>query len=125
MVKIDGESFDIGIINITRKGTVEKELLGTTVDGRNHYNTTGTRYDYEVTFATKMMNVAEYDRLYEILTDPVDTHTVEMPYGQSTITFDASVTSASDSIVFNYNSMRRWSELKINFESAELSKVAE
>lgn len=125
MITIDGEEFNVGIINISRKGTIEKETIGQTQDGVSHFNTIGTRYDYEVTFATKKMNVAEYDRLYEVLTSPVDTHYVTMPYGQTTISFNASVTSANDSIVANFNNFRRWSELKISFDSAELSKMVE
>lgn len=107
MITIDGQTFEVGIVKIDRKATIEKEALGQTQDGTTHYNTRGTRYDYEVTFATRKMNIEEYDRLYEVLTDPVDTHEVTMPYGQSTITFNASITGASDSIICNYNNFRR------------------
>lgn len=125
MITIDGQTFDVGIINIERKATIEKELIGTTIDGANHYNTTGTRYDYDVTFATKKMNIEEYNRLYEVLTAPVDTHSVTMPYGQTTITFNASIVGASDNIIANYNNFRRWSELKISFDSAELQRMVD
>lgn len=125
MITIDGQTFDVGIVNIERKATIEKELIGTTIDGANHYNTTGTRYDYDVTFATKKMNIEEYNRLYEVLTAPVDTHSVTMPYGQTTITFNASIVGASDNIIANYNNFRRWSELKISFDSAELQRMVD
>lgn len=107
MVIIDNESFDVGIVKIDRKATIEKESLGQTQDGTTHFNTIGTRYDFDVTFATRKMNVAEYDRLYEVLTSPVDTHEVTMPYGQTTITFNASISAANDSMICNFNNFRR------------------
>lgn len=125
MIIIDNETFDVGIIDIKRKAKIEKQELGTTQDGINHVVAVGTRFDYVVTFATKKMNVSEYNRLYEVLTNPVDYHNVTMPYNDTTISFKASISSADDSIVANYNNFRKWSSLQITFESLELQKVAE
>lgn len=124
-IEIDGEKFDVGIVNITRKASLITRNLGETLDGISHVQAVGTRYDYEVTFLTKRMNVAEYDRLYELLTSPVDSHIVTMPYGQSTITFNATVSTGSDSIVFDYTNLRRWNQLKVNFEALEMARLPE
>lgn len=121
---IDGDTFDVGIIKVTRKPRKETLTLGTTLDGTIHRAGVGTYFDYEVEIATKRCNVDEYDRLYEVLTDPVAEHSVTLPYGQETITIKADIDISDDSVISDYNTFRRWSSLKITFQSLEMSKVA-
>lgn len=123
-VNIDGEVFDVGIIKVTRKPRKEYVSLGTTLDGTEHRQALGVYFDYEVEIATKKCNVQEYDRLYEVLTDPVDEHTAILPYGQGTITIKCDISVSNDDVISDYNNFRRWSSLKITFQSLELSKVA-
>ena len=117
MITIDNETFDLGIIKITSKATLDKDSLGKTMDGTKHYDVKGTYYDYDVTFNTRAMNVEEYDRLYELITEPVESHTVTLPYGQSNITFLAHTKVGSDSIVFKYGNTRKWGGFTVTFES--------
>jgi len=123
MIRIDGNYFGVGIIKVTRKASLNKENHGTTLDGRKHYDALGTYYDYDVTFDTKAINITEYDRLYEVLTQPVEYHLVTMPYGQTEITFKATIKASNDSIIQNYTNFRRWNGLKITFEAIEPQKV--
>lgn len=122
---IDGETFNVGIIKVTRTARVETKELGTTLDGRIHRAALGTYFDYKVNISTKRCNVAEYDRLYEVLTDPIAEHEVTLPYGQDSITFIASISISNDSIISDYSNFRRWSDLQITFQSLEMQKVAE
>lgn len=124
LVTIDSNTFDIGIIKITRKASFSKESLGITLDGRKHYDVKGTYFDYDVHFNVKAMNVNDYDTLYELLTEPTEYHTVTLPYGQSTITFIASVKVSEDSLVKNFNEMKKWSGFKVTFEALEPQKEA-
>lgn len=124
LVTIDGISYDVGIVKITRKARVDKQELGTTLDGKLHYQSLGTYYDYVVTFNTRRCNVSEYDALYEALTSPIAEHDCTLPYGQSSITGKYSISVANDSIVSNFNSFRRWSSLQVTFEALEYDKVA-
>lgn len=121
---IDGETFDVGVIKVTRKPRKEILTLGTTIDGTMHKTALGTYYDYEVEFAAKKMNVTEYDRLYEVVTAPIAEHEVTLPYGQSTITFKADIDVGNDSIISDYNNFRRWNSMKISFNSLEMQRVA-
>ena len=43
---IDGETFDVGISKLDRKTRIEKEKIGTTLDGKEHYEIIGTYIDY-------------------------------------------------------------------------------
>lgn len=119
MITIDSNTFDVGIVKITRKSSQAKESLGTTLDLRKHYDVKGTYYDYDVEFNVRAMNVTDYDSLYELLTEPVEYHTVTLPYGQSTITFDANVKVSEDSLSRNYRQLKRWGGFKVTFEALE------
>ncbi|MBQ8298667.1 MAG: hypothetical protein IJX99_02185 [Clostridia bacterium] len=119
MIIIDGQTFDVGITKITRKASQSAESLGTTLDGKKHYDVKGTYYDYDVTFNTRAMNVVAYDRLYELITEPVEHHTVTIPYGQSTITFLARTKVGNDTLKFNYTNAKKWGGFTVTFESLE------
>lgn len=124
MITIDNNSYDVGIIKITRKATQDIDKLGTTMDLRKHYDIKGTYYDYEVELATYKMQLAEYDSLYEILTTPQESHIVTLPYGQSTLTFEARVSVASDSLIKSFTAFKKWSSLKVTFEALTPQKEA-
>lgn len=124
MITIDNNTYNVGIIKITRKASQKIENLGTTLNLRKHYDIKGTYYDYEIQVATQHMNVADYDSLYEILTAPQESHTVTMPYGQTTITFDARVSVASDVLVNSYTTFKKWGTLKITIEALTPQKEA-
>lgn len=125
MITIDDEEFDVGIVKITRKASLNSESLGVTLDGTKHYEVKGTYYDYEVSFNVKAMNLEEYDTLYELITAPVEYHIVTLPYGQSSITFKAKTSISSDSIVFNYTNARKWGGFTVTFEALELQREVE
>ena len=125
MITIDGQSFRVGIIKIPRKSSLNREDHGTTLDGRKHYDALRTYFDYDVTIDTKAINIHEYDRLYEVITQPVEYHMVTMPYGQDEISFKASIKTSNDSVIANYTNFRKWNGLKITFEAIEPQKVVQ
>ena len=124
MITIDDVTYKVGIIKFTRTASQELESLGTTLDLRKHYDVKGTYYDYEVELATNNLDVGTYDELYEVLTNPQESHVVTMPYGQSSITFEARVSVASDSLVKNYNIFKKWGSIKVKFEALTPQKEA-
>lgn len=114
MITIDNNTYEVGIIKVTRKASQNIESLGTTLDLRKHYDIKGTYYDYEVELATTKLNLVDYDNLYEVITTPQESHTVTMPYGQSTLTFEARISVASDSLVSSYTTFKKWRNIKSN-----------
>ena len=123
LFKINDETFDVGVVNIIRKPSIDRINLGTTLDGVKHYKTKGTYYDYEITISTRHMNVAEYDRLYEILTAPVESYMVTVPYGQVEKPFKAIISVGNDNILQNFSTLRKWGSLKIIIEALEPERV--
>lgn len=54
------------------------------------------------------------DALYEVLSAPEDSHAVVLPYGQTTLAFDAYVTSGEDTLVRMTDKGNYWKGLKVN-----------
>ena len=75
----------------------------------------GTFYNYELQIDARSASLAEYDQLYEILSAPVNFHTVSFPYGQSTLTFRAYVTEGQDSISRITGGKNYWRGLTVQF----------
>lgn len=124
MITIDGNNYNVGIVKITRKASQKIENLGTTMDLRKHYDIRGTYYDYDVELATKLMSLTDYDNLYELLTTPQESHIVTLPYGQTTLTFEARVSVASDVLVQSFSTFKKWGTIKVTFEALTPQKEA-
>lgn len=112
MITIDSNTYNVGVVKITRKASQRMENLGITMDLRKHYDIKGTYYDYEVELATNNLNLTDYDNLYEVLTTPQEYHTVTLPYGQTTLTFEARVSVASDSLIKSFTAFKKWRNFK-------------
>ena len=122
MIKINGETFKNGIVKIERKTRVEKEKKGTTLDGKTHFEVIGTYFDYIITINTKAINIQEYDRLFEVITKPIESQVVTVPYNQTEITFNANISVGNTSLLSNFLNFKRWGELKITCQSIEPQK---
>lgn len=83
--------------------------------GRMIRDIIGTYYNYTLQIETCGMDAAQYDALYEVLTAPADYHTIVMPYGQGTLTFQAYISNAEDAVVTMENGRNTWGGLSINF----------
>lgn len=121
---IDYTEYEVGTIKVTRVPKIDRIELGTTLDGTKHYLTKGTYYDYSITIGTRNMNVAEYDLLYEVLTNPTTEHTVTVPYGQSTITINATLSVSNDELIKSYANFKKWGSLTITATALSYSKEA-
>lgn len=75
----------------------------------------GTFYNYQLEINRDGASLEEYDRLFEVLSAPVDAHTVTFPYGQDTLTFRAYVTKGNDSLTRRSNGRSYWGGLSIQF----------
>ncbi len=124
MITIDDVTYNVGIIKITRTASQKIDSIGTTLDLRKHYDVKGTYYNYDVELATNNLGIDIYDELYEVLTAPVESHIVTMPYAQSTITFEARVSVASDSLIKNFMTFKKWGSIKVTFEALTPQKEA-
>ena len=75
----------------------------------------GTYYNYKILFETKYLSTDEYDNLYAKLSAPVDYHMITVPYGQETLTFQAYITSGSDTLRKVRGNKNDWTGLSVDF----------
>ena len=111
----------IHVTSLTRNFTVmDGENAGRVQSLAMVRDVKGTFYNYSIEIDPDMRYKAEYDSFYQVITAPVDSHTLVVPYGQETLTFEAYVTQGSDELILNNPSSYRyggnaWQALSFNF----------
>lgn len=115
---IDGKYYDVLVGSIKRQAKIEEgKESGTLINGSYDRDLIGTYYEYDVEFGVNKLNPAEYDELYECLTEPTEYHTIIMPYGQSTLTFTAYIDSVTDEYVKVIAGNKLWRGMSVTFTS--------
>ena len=79
----------------------------------------GTYYDYELQVEMDPRYPQDYNAFFEAITAPVESHTITMPYGAGTITYQAMVTAANDTYRGTLNRVNRWAGLTVSFTAQE------
>lgn len=125
VVTIDGTSFDVGVEYIKRKARIEDgPNAGNSKRGDWIRDVYGTFYDYILAFDTSSgLSREDYDTMYGILTAPVEFHTLVVPYGQSTLSFEAGITGAEDNVILMDNGTV-WGNLSITFRAKSPQRLA-
>ncbi len=88
---------------------------GRMLGGRMTRDLVGTFYNYQLEINRDGASLEEYDRLFEVLSAPVDSHMVTFPYGQNTLTFEAYITKGSDSLLRKSHGKSYWTGLSVQF----------
>lgn len=119
---IDGVEYDskeIAIKSLTRSFQVlDGAKAGRSLGGDMLRDIVGTYYNYTIAFDAKIGHEDAYNRLYETLSAPVNSHTISLPFANETITQKMYVTSGSDKLIrFSKDGENFFTELSINFVS--------
>lgn len=88
---------------------------GVMQSGLEVLDTIGTKYSYSLTIPSYHKNPTVYDAFYESISRPDRVHTVTLPYGQSTITFDCKIESGTDTLYSNVWAYKSWGDLTVKF----------
>lgn len=114
---IDGETFDIGVVSLKREAPVLDKFAERTEDGDLNREIIGVYFNYTMTFPEMNINMNEYARLYDKVTEPVEFHTVTVPGTIGSFTYQAYITGVTDELLridldknINY-----WGNLQIKF----------
>lgn len=89
---------------------------GTAITARTIRDIIGTKYAYEMNIEPDPRYPEDYDAFYEAISAPVESHTVEMPYGSGVMKFEAMIVSGEDTyagILINRNA---WKGLRVQFK---------
>lgn len=120
-ITLDGVQYPhIHIVSIKRSFSVlDGENAGRVMTGRMERDIIGTYYNYSAEVDSDEASKEEYDRFYEAISAPVDSHLIVVPYGQTTLTFDAYVSNGEDELLSSYDDDNTWGGLTFNFIAME------
>ncbi len=121
-IRVDGIEYRVNLkyATLVRSFTIlEGNNKGDALTGRTVRDIIGTRYDYELAIEQDEDNPADYDRFYEVISSPVDTHVVTFPYGQDTLTYECMIEEGNDTYMGTYGGVELWEGLVIRFTAIE------
>lgn len=101
----------------------EGQNAGYMLSGDYERDLVGTYYDYVMQVQPDPLYPGDYDAFFDAISAPVPSHSITMPYGQGTITFDAMVSEGSDLYRGQVASRRRWGSLEVQFTAKKPQKV--
>lgn len=114
---VDGVSYPgVNVLSIKRNFAVlDGPNAGRVMDGTMKRDVIGTYYNYSMEVTSDYSDLEEYDRLYEVISSPQDSHEIVVPYGQGTLTFTAYVANGDDELIHKRDHFNKWNNLSVNF----------
>lgn len=80
------------------------------------------RFGHKIVISADGMSREEYDSFYEVLTAPVDSHVVVVPYGQTTLSYEAYIEIVEDEVEY-MDDGTCWGGLTVTFYAREPKRV--
>lgn len=116
-ITVDGKKYkNLYVTSIERNFSVlDGDNAGRTTAADMIRDVLGTFYNYTIAIESKYSNAQEYDEFYEVISAPAASHTIVVPYAQTTLTFKAYCTSGKDSVGIEHDGSQKWTGLSINF----------
>lgn len=126
LFKIDGKGFSgVGVESLKRSFRIpDGTNAGNMLSGDYERDLVGTYYDYDLVITTSDLAVNEYDALFEALSAPVNSHMVEMPYGMTSITFEAMIEGGDDELI-PMDDGTWWGNLNVSIRAKKPQRLAE
>ena len=130
---MDGVKLDGTLYHVRKKyNTLEQSFsliegpnAGTMLSGDKTRDLLGTEYSYQFAVERDPAYPADYDAFFLAISAPVDSHEVEMPHGQGTLTFQAMVRSGRHVQGPTIGGRRYWTGLVVEYEPVGPQRIAE
>lgn len=121
-IRVDGVEYRVRVEYKSMKRAfeiVEGDNSGVSLTARKIRDILGTSYTYTMNIEPDLKYPEDYDNLYAVLSKPVASHEITLPYGQTTITFDAAIVSGTDTWGGRLAGFNRWNGLSVTFYPIE------
>lgn len=113
---LDGESYNVSVLKLTRKFSVmDSDKTGRVQSGAMYRDPIGTFYNYTMTVAPNGGDVAALDSFWDAISRPDKSHECVFPYGQDTLTQRMYVTSGEQNLRLLTHEKNYWDEITLNF----------
>lgn len=127
-IVMDGITYRVRVIydSMARAfSLLEGPNAGDMLSGRHERDLLGTRYGYSMQVEPDPAHPEDYDAFYDAVSAPVDSHQITLPYGQSTISYEAMIESGQDTYAGILGGKQRWKGLQINYRPIEPQRTPE
>lgn len=121
-IKIDGVYYDIPMISIKRTADFLDKYAERTEDGDLKRELIGVYFNYQMSFGT-IDDVEGYEKLWDVLTEPVEYHDFDLPTTKGTYSFRGYVSSVSDEIEKVFSKTARFAGLQCKFIAKKPSRI--
>lgn len=118
-IVMDGITYRVRIVYDTmhRKFSLRSgDNAGLMLSDREERDLRGTGYGYTMRIEPDPAHREDYDSFYEAISAPVDSHQITMPYGQTTITYEAMIEDGDDVYGGRLGGQNIWKGLSINYK---------
>lgn len=120
MVTMDGRQYRVRvkIKSLRRSFRIEEDDRSSMVKSGAYFRSIiGTYYDYAMEVEPDPAAPEEYDAFFEAISAPVESHSITVPYGQGTMTYDAMTSYGEDTQRDKIGGVTRWTGLTVNFSA--------
>ncbi|MDD2921478.1 MAG: hypothetical protein PHQ36_04260 [Anaerolineales bacterium] len=114
MIIIDGVTYDIPVLGISRSADFLDKYAERTEDGILHRELIGVYFNYSISFG-QTTNVAEYAALWNKLTEAEEFHEVTVPDEGGDYTFTAYFSNVKAELRKKRGASHFWKSLTVNF----------
>ena len=118
-ITMDGKTYRVRVIfpSVEETARLEDGLnAGEMLSGRRERDLVGTYYDHTLSVEPDPRYPQDYDQFFDDISAPVPSHTITMPHGQGTVTYEAMVYSARHVANGVIAGVRRWRGLQVTFQ---------
>lgn len=95
---------------------------GRSMNGNMIRDVIGTYYNYKM--EVEHTDDEEYDRFYEVISSPTDSHVLVVPYAQSVLQFRAYITGGEDAVEVITNGKTKWGPISLSFVAMKPERIA-
>lgn len=127
-IVMDGVTYRVRIVYDTMRRQFSLRSgpnAGVMLSGREERDLLGTAYGYSMSVEPDPAFRQDYDDFFEAISAPVDTHQITLPYGQSTITYDAMIESGEDTFGGRLGGQNVWKGLTVYYRPIEPQRTPE
>lgn len=128
LLKMDGITYKVRVTYdsmVLSFSFVEGENSGLMLSGYEFLDTLGTGYGHRLDVEPDPAHPEDYDALFHAISSPKRIHTVELPYGQTTITYDAKVTGGQVTFAGHFAGKNRWHGLHVSYEPIQPQRTSD
>lgn len=125
-ITMDGKNYRVKVIFPSVEETarlVDGVNAGEMLSGRRDRDLIGTYYDHSLAVQPDPRYPQDYDQFFDAVSAPVPSHTITVPHGQSTVTYDAMVYSVSHVCNGVIAGVRRWKGLQVSFQGIKPARL--